>query len=42
MKKGTTKISVSQKTCPKYDMPERPRAPTETLALVGSAVEIMW
>ena len=32
-----TKISVSQNTCRKYDMPPRPRAPTETVSLVGCA-----
>jgi len=42
MKKGSTKISVSQNTCRKYDMPPRPRAPTDTVSLVGWAVLIMW
>ncbi len=41
MKNGTTKISVSQKTCPKYDVPDRPRAPIDTSSSSGNAVEIM-
>ncbi len=42
MKTGTTKISVSQKTWQKYDMPERPRAPMETAGFSGWTVLSMW
>ena len=42
MKNGSTKTSVSQKTCMKYDMPLRPRAPTETVSLSGWPVLMRW